>query len=155
MKPLTKTVLLTGLLVGTTDIIAAHISIWIRSGAFPTHILQYIAGALLGLESSMAGGSGVALFGLFLHYCIAMTWTVFYFVVAPKIKLTSFNPYVVGFLYAVFASNTMTLVVLPLTRLPKAPFQPLSAVIGSCVLAIALGIPIAVSAYRLYRRATV
>ena len=154
MKSFVKTVLLTGLLVGTTDIIAAYISTWIRSGSFPSKLLQYIAGGLLGLDTSMAGGWPVGLLGLGIHYFIAMTWTVFYFVAAPKIRLTSFNPYVVGFFYAVFVASMMNYVVLPLTALPKSPpsFHLVPSLIGWTTLSIVLGMPIAVSAYRFYRR---
>jgi len=154
MKPFVKTILLTGLLVGTTDIIAAYISTWIRSGVFPNRLLHYIAGGLLGLESAMAGGVATALLGLCIHYFIAMAWTVFYFLVAPRVRLTYFNPYVVGFFYAVFVASMMNYVVLPLTALPKSTpsFQLVPSLIGWTTLSIVLGMPIAVSAYRLYRR---
>jgi hypothetical protein len=153
MKPVIKTVLLTGLLVGTTDIIAAYISTWIRSGAFPAKLLHYIAGGLLGLETSMAGGVAIALLGLGIHYFIAMTWTVLYFVAAPRIRLTSLNPYIVGFCYAVFVASMMNYVVLPLTALPStAPsFKLVPSLIGWTTLSIVLGMPVAVSAYRYNR----
>lgn len=152
MKPFVKTVLLTGLLVGTTDIIAAYISTWIRSGHFPNKLLHYIAGGLLGLEPAMAGGVGTALLGLCTHYFIAMMWTLFFFVVAPRLRLTSFNPYVIGFFYAVFVGSMMNYVILPLTPLPTGGgFQLLPSLIGWSVLSIVLGIPIAVSARRFYR----
>jgi len=157
MKPFVKTVLLTGLLVGTTDIIAAYISTWIRLASFPFKLLHYIAGGLLGLDTSMGGGWTVALLGLGIHYFIAMAWTVFYFVAAPRIRLTSFNPYIVGFFYAVFVGSMMNYVVLPLTALPKSPpsFQLVPSLIGWTTLSVVLGMPIAVSAYRLYRRGVV
>jgi hypothetical protein len=157
MKRFVKTVLLTGLLVGTTDIIAAYISTWIRSGSFPSKLLHYIAGGLLGLDSSMDGGWAVALLGLGIHYFIAMTWTAFYFAAAPKVRLTSFNPYIVGFFYAVFVASMMNYVVLPLTALPKSPpsFQLVPSLIGWTTLSIVLGMPIAVSTYRFYCRGAV
>jgi len=156
MKPFTKTVLLTGLLVGTTDIIAAYISTWIRSGTFPSKLLHYIAGGLLGLETSMAGGVAIALLGLGIHYFIAMTWTVLYFMAAPRLRLTSINPYIVGFFYAVFVASMMNYVVLPLTALPQSTpsFNLVPSLIGWTTLSVVLGIPIAVSTYRYKRSLT-
>jgi hypothetical protein len=152
MKPFVKTVLLTGLLVGTTDIIAAYISTWIRSGRFPDKLLHYIAGGLLGLEPALGGGVGTALLGLCTHYFIAMMWTLLFFVIAPKLRLTSLNPYAVGFFYAVFVASMMNYVILPLTPLPTGgEFRLLPSLIGWTTLSIALGIPIAISARRLYR----
>ena len=48
MNKFFKTVLLTGLFVGTTDILSAFITIYITSGKFPGKMFNYIAGAALG-----------------------------------------------------------------------------------------------------------
>ena len=72
-----KTVLLTGLFVGTTDLLAAYITQWIKTGKFADRMLHYIAGGALGLETSMKGGNGVAFLGLFFHYFIAFAFTLF------------------------------------------------------------------------------
>ena len=56
MKPFWKTVLLTWLLVGTTDITAAYVHQFVITGKFAGKMLQYIAGGALGLENSMKGG---------------------------------------------------------------------------------------------------
>lgn len=141
---------MTGLLVGTTDIIAACISVWIRLGEFPSKILHYIAGGALGLEQSMAGGIGVALLGLLFHYFIAYSWTLFFFLILPRVKFLSFNKYVVGLLYGPFVGSIMTFVILPLTPLPPSPFNLQGALTGWMILGVVLGIPIAFSAYRFY-----
>ena len=44
----TKTVILTGLLVGTLDLTAAYISQWIKTGSYSAGMLKYIAGGALG-----------------------------------------------------------------------------------------------------------
>lgn len=146
MKPFFKTALLTGLFVGVTDIIAAHISVWIQSGNFPTKVLQYIAGGALGLETAMKGGIGTALLGLLFHFFIAISWTMLFFVVFPKLRFLHFNKYVVGFLYGVFVGVCMTFLILPLSALPASPFVFSRAIVGWSILGTVLGIPIAVSA---------
>lgn len=150
MKPLLKTVLLTGLLVGTTDIIAAHVSVWIQTGNFPTKVFQYIAGGALELETSMKGGLGIALLGMLFHYFIATSWTTFFFVIIPKLKFLHFNKYVVGFLYGIFVGAVMTFLILPLSALPASPFVFSKAIVGWCILGTVLGVPIAMSAYNYY-----
>src|SRR5688572_25958663 len=79
MAPFYKTTLMTGLFVGLTDIIAACVSAWIKSGNFPAKMLHYIAGGLVGLETSMKGGIEIALLGLLIHFFIAYAWTMFFF----------------------------------------------------------------------------
>jgi hypothetical protein len=150
MKPIVKTILFTGLFVGVTDIAAATISAWIRSGNFPSRIFHYIAGGALGLERSMAGDWKVAVLGCFFHFFIAMSWTVFFFVVFPRLKFLWFNKYVVGFLYGPFVGAIMNFIVLPLTPLPQSPFSLIGSIIGWSILGVVLGIPIAISAYRFY-----
>jgi len=146
----TKTVILTGLLVGTLDLTAAYISQWIKTGSYASGMLKYIAGGALGLETSMKGGNGVALLGLFFHYFIAMSWTVLFFVLFPRLKFLWVDKYLVGTLYAVFVGLMMGGVIMRFTALPYKPVDVSMAISGWFVLVIALGIPIAVRAYRFY-----
>jgi hypothetical protein len=113
-------------------------------------MLHYIAGGALGLETSMAGGWGIVLLGLFTHYFIAYSWTLFFFVVFPYVRFLSFNKYLAGLLYGFFVGAMMTFVVLPLTRLPDSPFNLQRALLGWTILGVALGIPIAIRAYKFY-----
>ena len=92
MKPFFKTVLLTGLFVGVTDNCCSHFRVDTMR-KLPTRVLQYIAGGALGLETSMKGGLGTALLGLLFHFFIATSWTMFFFVVIPKLKFLHFNKY--------------------------------------------------------------
>jgi len=150
MKPFWKTVLLTGLLVGTLDITAAYINQFIKTGKFAGKMFQYIAGGALGLENSMQGGFWVGLLGFFFHYFIAFSFTLLFFIAYPRLKFLSFNKYLVGFLYGIFIGAFMTFVVLPLTRLPSNPFVFQKAIVGWLILAVAVGVPVAISASRYY-----
>jgi hypothetical protein len=146
-----KTVFLTGLFVGTTDLISAYISLTIKSGNFPRKMLYYIAGAAIGLKTALQGGNGIALLGLFFHYFIAFAFTLFFFWIFPRIKILSFNKYLIGMLYAVFVDLVMGQVVLPLSRLPSGPFNLSDSVIDWIILGVLFGIPITYSAYKYYR----
>jgi hypothetical protein len=145
-----KTVLLTGLFVGTTDIVSAFISVYIRSGKFPEKMFNYIAGGALGLAAAINGGAGVAFLGLFFHYFIAFSFTLFFFLVFPKLKFLAFNKYMIGMLYAVFVNQVMEQVILRLTPLPRGPFSLADEFIGWVVFGVVFGIPIAYNAYKYY-----
>src|SRR6266487_644377 len=101
MKSFWKTVLLTGLFVGTTDITAAYVNHYIKTGKFAGKMLQYIAGGALGLERSMPGGFWVGLLGLFFHYFIAFSFTLLFFVAYPRLRFRLLNKYLLGVLYGI------------------------------------------------------
>jgi hypothetical protein len=150
MKPFWKTVFLTGLLVGTLDITAAYISQFIKTGQFAGKMFQYIAGGALGLANSMQGGFWVGLLGFFFHYFIAFLFTLLFFIAYPGLKFRLVNKYLLGFLYGIFVGAFMTFVVLPLTKLPYNSFVFQKAIVGWLILAVAVGIPVAISASRYY-----
>ncbi len=150
MRRFYKAVVLTWLFVGTTDLMAAYISQWIKTGHFADKMLFYIAGGVLGLEKSMQGGNGVAFLGLCIHYLIAFLLTLFFFWIFPKLKFLWFDKWVVGMLYGVFANLVVYAVITLFSPLPKTPFVLSGALIAWWVLGVVLGIPIAYNAYRFY-----
>jgi len=150
MNRFLKAVLLTGLFVGTTDLVSAYISQWIKTGKFAEKMLNYIAGGALGLENSIPGGNGVALLGLFFHYFISCSFTLLFFLLLPRVKFLAFNKYLIGMLYAVFVDVVMALVILPLSRLPTGPFSVAHSFVNWVVLGVLFGVPIAYNAYKYY-----
>ena len=151
MNKFYKTVLLTGLFVGSTDLLYAYTSQFIKTGNFAAKMLQYIAGGALGLETSLQGGNGVAFLGLFFHYFIAMAFTFFFFWIFPKLKFLAFNKYLVGMLYGVFVNLTMKFLILPLSFLPKTEFNLGVSLIDWYIFGLVFGVPIAFNAYKFYK----
>ena len=145
-----KAVLLTGLFVGTTDLLAAYITQWIKTGKFADRMLHYIAGGALGLETSMQGGNGIAFLGLFFHFFICFAFTLLFFILFPRLKFLWFNKYLVGMLYAIFVAVVVNQIILPITPLPTSPFNLSQSIIGWITLGVVLGIPIAFNAYKYY-----
>ena len=150
MNKFYKTVLLTGLFVGTTDLIYAFITLFIQSGKFSEKMFNYIAGGALGLETSLKGGNGVAFLGLFFHYFIAFAFTLLFFWIFPRLNFFSFNKYLVGMLYAVFVNVVVEQVILRLTPLPSGSFSLADAYVNWVIFGIVFGIPIAYNAYKYY-----
>jgi hypothetical protein len=149
-KGLFKTVLLTGLLVGTLDISYAYINVTVQSGKFPSGMFNYISGGALGLEAGMHGGTPAALLGLFFHYFIAMSYTVFFFLIFPRLKFLWYNKYLVGMLYAVFVNLTMNQLILRLRRVKAGDFNLNKAFPDLVIFGVLFGIPVAYNAYRFY-----
>ncbi len=150
MNKFFKTVLLTWLFAGTTDIISAFITVYIHSGKFPAKMFHYIAGGALGLKTAIAGGNAVAFLGLFFHYFIAFAFTLLFFLLLPRVKFLSFNKYLIGMLYAVFVNQVMEQLILRLTPLPSGTFDLANEYIGWISFGIVFGIPIAWNAYKYY-----
>jgi hypothetical protein len=145
---LITSVILTTLLAGTLDMIAAIIS----SGAKPLIICQYIASAIFGREAAFSGGYTMGLLGLLFHYCIAFGWTLLFFILYPRIKFLSKNIYLIGVVYGIFVWCMMNLVIVPMTRIVQAPFNLQKAFVGMLIIIFMIGLPIAVMAHRYYHR---
>ena len=73
-----KAVLLTGLFVGTTDLLYAFTSQWMSSGKFADHMLKGIASVAVGRNNAFPGNDWIAFLGLFFHYFIAFAFTLFF-----------------------------------------------------------------------------
>lgn len=151
MNPFFKRVLLTGLVAGTLDILSAYTKGFIQTGHLSKRMFQFIAGGALGLKNSMAGGIGVILLGVFFHYFIAFSFTLFFFLIYKKMNISSFNKYVSGLVYGVFVWLVMNFVVWPLSMLPHYPFNLQSAIIEALILMVMIGLPISLSANSYYR----
>src|SRR5258708_847486 len=134
MKRFWSMVLLTTLFVGTTDLILAYSTQFIKTGKFADKMLYYLAGGALGLETSMKGGFWTGFLGLFFHYFISFSFTLLVFLVYPRLKMRSLNLYwllVLGMLYSPFVQCFMHFIVLPLTRLPaRGPLNIQKELIG-------------------------
>jgi hypothetical protein len=150
MKQFFKTVLLTGLFVGVTDIIAAHVSVWIQSGSFPMKVLQYIAGGALGLETSMKGGvgTGIARTAVSLFYSDVLD--IVFLCHTAEAEIPALQQIHRWISLWNICRRCDDFLILPLSALPDSPFVFSRAIVGWSILGIVLGIPIAISAYRFY-----
>ncbi len=141
------------LVAGTLDYTAALTNFLIKGGKDPTLIAWYIASSLLGRDAAYAGGWATAALGIFLHYVIATGWTVLFFLGYPRVALLHRNAFLVGAVYGLFVWAMMNLVLVPLTRIKPAPFNPANAAIQAGILVVCIGLPIALLARRYYTKA--
>lgn len=146
-----KTIALSGLLVGSLDIIAALIQFYIKTGKDPLIVLKYIASAIVGKEA-FSGGTPMAVVGLLLHFVIAFAWTISFFWIYPKLKLQTLNTILTGVLYGIFIWLIMTRVVVPVTKATTSAFDWKQAAIAALILIAAIGLPLSFIAARYYRK---
>ena len=151
-QPLKKTVnaiLLTGLTAGFLDITAACTQYYIKTGKGPGGVLRYVASGVFG-KKAFAGGTGMAVWGLFFHFIIAFSLTIFFFWLYPKIRWLRKNIVLSGLLYGVFAWLVTNLFIIPLSRGPSVPFVLSKAIIAALILMACIGLPISLMANKHY-----
>jgi len=133
-----KRVLLIALIAGTLDGLAAVIFLGKMNfmGVF-----QYISSAIMGTKA-FAGGIKMALIGLILHYFIAFSFTLIFTIASTKTSVLRKNIILSGILYGIIVWTIMTLLIIPLTKIPAAPFQYERAILNAVILVFCIGLPI-------------
>lgn len=139
----------TSLLAGSLDILFAIVQYYLKSGKNPIVVLKYIASAIFGKEA-FTGGYSMALIGLLVHFLIAFTWTIFFFLLYPGIPMLAKYKIIAGIVYGIFIWLVMNLLLLPLTKVPPFSFDAKQAASGMLILVVAVGIPISILANRYY-----
>src|SRR5438270_1743104 len=149
-KKLFPLIVRTALLVGLLDITGATIHFLLRTKRNPLLIFEYIASSVLGIQAYL-GSWWMIVLGLLFHFLIAFFFTVFFFLIYPKISLLSWNHLFTAILYGIFIWMVMNLLILPLTKVTKPPFILLQSLIGLAILIVAIGIPLSFIADRYYK----
>src|SRR5258707_544462 len=85
-------ILISGLMVGIFDAIAASLFSFGFSGASPDRVFRYVASGVFGKEA-LAGGTSTAAWGLFFHFIVATGWTSLFYLLHPKITFMSSSKY--------------------------------------------------------------
>jgi len=144
MKSKNGKIFLSGLIAGTLDILAAIIVYsFVLQKTTAIKILQSIASGIFKKDAYL-GGSQMALYGLLLHYFIALTFAWFYFTIYPYFSFLKKHTLLSGILYGIFVWIVMNLVVLP-TVFPVLPEKHLDfpLILSILILIFCIGIPIA------------
>jgi len=136
-----------GLIVGTLDILAAFINFFVKTHKGPAPVLKFIAAGVFG-KDALTGGSRMVVLGLLFHYLIAFTFTLFFFWIAEKVPAVLKFRILTGVMYGIFIWTVMQFLVLPLSRVPRLPFNPVNAFVAVIILIICIGIPLSFMASR-------
>jgi hypothetical protein len=131
-----------GVVAGTLDIVYAIVYWAIRMGLPARRILQSVASGLLG-EASFAGGAATAALGLALHYGIAISMAVAYYLVSRRVPVLVRSPLALGAAYGLFLYALMNYVVVPLSAAGSGSQETLWVGLSILVHAFFIGVPIA------------
>ena len=133
-----------GLIAGTLDIVYACVYWALKRDVPAQRILQSVAAGLLG-EASFDGGWATAGLGLTLHYLIAVSMSVVYYLAARRLPLLRRRPLVCGAGYGLLLYAVMNYVVVPLSAAGPGSKDPLWIALTIAVHALLIGIPIALA----------
>lgn len=111
-----RTIVTAGLVAGALDIAYAFI-IWGLRGVTPLRIGRSIATGLVGVEAARAGGVGLGLFGLLLHFIMATIIAAIYYGAARNIRLLVDKAVPCGIAYGLATYGVMNYVVMPLSAI--------------------------------------
>lgn len=137
------TIIWIGFVAGTLDI-SENIIFNAFRHITPYQIFQYIASGLIGGESFIIGWVSVVL-GVAIHYAIAMTWTVVFYLLSRKLLVLTRHAAICGIVYGGVVYVIMNFVVLPMTRVPhaRAAVTLASRISGVLALLFCIGFTIA------------
>jgi hypothetical protein len=138
-----------GLAAGVIDRAFACTFWAVTAGVRPARIFQSVAAGLLGRQAAVAGGAGTAALGLALHFVIALTVAVVYYLGARHAEALWRRPWTFGSLYGVAVFGVMHYIVVPLSAAGGgriAPFDLLWDGLSLVVHAFGIGLPVALAA---------
>ncbi len=139
-------VLIGGLVAGTLDITYACVFWALKAGVPPQRIFQSVAKGVLGAAAFTSGAASAAL-GLFLHFFIATTMSIAYYVVARRWPALVERPLVFGTAYGIALWCVMNYIVVPLSAARGGSLGPtLWVTLSIIVHALLIGVPIALFA---------
>lgn len=144
-------VLAGGLVAGTLDIAYACIFWALKAGVPASRIFQSVAAGLLG-KASLQGGAATAVLGLALHYFIALSMALTYYLVAGRLLVLRHRAGPCGVAYGLLLYGIMNYVVVPLSAAGPGSRDPLWITLSIAVHMLLIGLPIALFVRRAWQR---
>lgn len=154
-----RAVLLTALVAGILDLTIGVLGYYVMvNGHLPENILTYMKNVLRYIASAAFGkGEGsesrMQLAGFLFHFFIALSFTWFYFLIYPSIRLFHRGTLASTILYGLFVWAVMNMLIVPLSALntPHIPTDLEKALYQAIVLMLCIALPITIGAKRYYR----
>ncbi|MEP7256242.1 MAG: hypothetical protein ABI666_10745 [Ferruginibacter sp.] len=145
------TIIKTWLLAGTLDILSAFTYYYIKTEKNPLNVLSYVSKVALG-ETTFTSTGLQQLSGLLVHFAIAFSWTIFFFIMYPRLKWLQLNKFITAVVYGIFVWTMMNLVILPLWNNKAFVYKGETSIINCLILIVAIGIPLSFIAHNQYSK---
>ena len=145
-----KSIVITTLIAGTLDIVAACLHAYWTAKIMPERVLKYIASGLFG-KSAFASGPPMIFLGLLIHFCITFACAFVFYWIYPKWALLKFSFFINALFIGIVAWLVTTQLLIPLSPITTPPFNLLKAVWAICILIVCIGLPIAFRAQQFYK----
>jgi hypothetical protein len=146
-----KIIIITGLLAGCLDLLAACIDYYIKTGKEPEGVLRFIASGVFGKEA-FTGTTMMMWLGLLFHFIIAFSLTIFFFIIYPKIRLLQLNIILTALIFGIVSWLITNLIIVPLSNTPSIPFKLLNALKAALILVITIGVPMSIIFKNFYKK---
>ncbi len=148
MNPFVKSALLSGLIVGLLDGIAACVNAYLASGVSPDRVFRFVASGFFGAKA-YTGSASMILWGVIFHFIIAISWTVLFFVLYKRINFLSQHVFLSGMFYGLIVWLVMNLLIVPLSQIGPRPFVLKGSLIMISIHLFIIGVPVSYLANRL------
>lgn len=145
-----KTILLSGFIAGSLDILTAFfVYVILLKETTSVMILRFIASGVFHTKA-FTGGIIMAFYGLVFQYIIAFCFVIFYFLIYRYLPFLQKQKIISGLLYGIFVWCVMNLGVLPIVFVHPVRFKFHSFLIAVSILMIMIGLPIAIMTHKYY-----
>lgn len=152
LAPFYKSIIKTGLIAGALDASAASLQYWLTTHKTPERVFIYVASAVFGKDAYNYNPVMMTITGLLFHFLIAMTFTVLFYLVYPRLMRYRHSVLLVAITYGLLVWSIMNLLVVPLSRIAKSPVRFPQSYIQMGILIICIGCPIALRAARYFTK---
>ena len=145
------TILYGGLAIGILDFLDASLFFPAYYGITFQHVWWGPASGIVGREAARSGGWNTAILGIVMHFCVAFSIAVVYFLLTRLVPKMLTHPIVSGLAFGIAAHFVMQCVVVPLSARGGSPANVFSEPLGSMVNslighALLVGLPVALLA---------
>jgi len=140
-----ETILYGGLIVAILDGLFAFVFYGLILGVKPLRIFQSVAAGLLG-RASYDGGISSFLFGVLLHFVVAIGIAAVYYLASLKLPVLIHRAVVCGIIYGMIAYLVMNYVVIPLSAIGYRPTTLRVFLPAFIAHALLVGLPVALVA---------
>jgi hypothetical protein len=146
-----ETILFGGLAIGVLDFIDGSTFFPLYYGITFQQVWWGPASGILGRDAARAGGWNTALFGILMHFCVAFSIAIVYYLCSRLLPVMLRHAVISGLIFGVIANYVMQMVVLPLSARGGSPSAVLSEPFGSMLNsvighAVLVGLPVALIA---------